>query len=229
MITLAPQYTTPPLPCSLPGTSTSEAFRSLAQRLGTMRDRDGQALRTIGVTGCSSGAGVSSIAASLAAGAADIGAGPVLLVDLSSASPSQASTFGLTGRLGLQDAVGGTVPLADCPRATGIPQLSLLAPNTDGSRAAVHCDATQLRGLLDAYCQEFELIVVDLPPANETTMCLPVAGVLSGVLFVVEAERTRCEAALRAQSRLMHAQAHLLGVILNKRREYIPHWLYKRL
>ncbi len=229
MITLAPQYTTAPVPYSLPGTSTSEGFRALAQRLSTMRDRDGRVLNTIGVTSCSTGAGVSSIAANLAIGAADIGAGPILIIDLNTSSPSQAAMFGLTGKLGLEDALSRTLPLVDCPRETGIPQLSLLAPNTDGARTPVHCDPAQFRGLLEVYSEEFALIVVDLPAANETTMCLPIASLLSGVLFVVEAERTRCEAALRAQSRLMHAHAHLLGAILNKRREYIPHWLYKRL
>ncbi len=229
MITLAPQYTNSSLPYSLPGNSTSEGFRALAQRLSTMRDRDGRALNTIGVTSCSSGAGVSSIAANLAIGAADIGAGPVLIIDLNTSSPSQAAMFDLTGNLGLQDAISGTTPLVDCPRETGIPQLSLLAPNSDGSRTTVQCDPAQFRGLLEFYAQEFELIVLDLPAANETTMCLPITSLLSGVLFVVEAERTRCEAALRAQSRLLHAQANLLGAVLNKRREYIPHWLYKRL
>ena len=55
------------------------------------------------------------------------------------------------------------------------------------------------------------------------------AGLLAGVVLVIEAEQTRFESAQRATRSLQQAQANLLGVILNKRPQHIPEWLYERL
>ena len=194
-----------------------------------MGESSGGVLKTVGVTGCSSGAGVSAMAANLAIGAAEVGDGPVLLVDLNVANPAQAGIFGMSGNLGLYDALSGGAPLSDCPKATPIANLSLLAPSVTHGFRAPDLDFCDIRELLDAYSPDFDLVVVDLPPASEANGCLATASFLSGVLFVVEAEHTRCEAATRAVRRLAHARANVLGVILNKRTEHIPHWLYKRL
>ena len=45
------------------------------------------------------------MAANLAIGAAEVGDGPVLLVDLNVANPAQAGIFGMSGNLGLYDAL----------------------------------------------------------------------------------------------------------------------------
>ncbi|HEY1598089.1 MAG TPA: CpsD/CapB family tyrosine-protein kinase [Pirellulales bacterium] len=229
MITLSKALTHAPIPRGVSGTSTTEPFRALAQRLRAVGESSGNVLKTVGVTSCSRGTGVSAMAANLAIGAAEVGDGPVLLVDLNVANPAQAGIFGMAGNLGLYDALSGAAPPSDCPKATSIANLSLLAPSATHGFRSPDVDFSDVRELLDAYSTEFDLVVVDLPPASEANGCLATASSLSGVLFVVEAEHTRCEAATRALRRLAYARAKVLGVILNKRKEHIPHWLYKRL
>jgi Mrp family chromosome partitioning ATPase len=68
---------------------------------------------------------------------------------------------------------------------------------------------------------------LDLPTV-ESSLCFVTAGSLSGVLLVVEAERTRTETAIRAKQRLIDARASVLGVILNKHPQHMPGWLEAR-
>jgi Mrp family chromosome partitioning ATPase len=55
------------------------------------------------------------------------------------------------------------------------------------------------------------------------------AGLLDGVLFVIEAERVRWQVAERTTEHLRRANVRLLGAVLNKRRRHVPEWLYRTL
>jgi tyrosine-protein kinase Etk/Wzc len=229
MITVAQNYKHAPSPQGFPGTMVPERFHILAQRLRGMDEVSGVPLKTIGLTSCSSGAGASAMAANLAIAAAEAADGSVLLVDLNVANPAQAKMFDMTGNLGLRDALRSAAPLVDCSKPTSIANLSLLAPTAPRELDAAGADPARVREMLKACRADFDLVIVDLPPVSEASPCLTTAGCLGGVLLVLEAERTRCEAASIAVQRLAHARANVLGVILNKRQQHIPHWLYKRL
>ena len=76
--------------------------------------------------------------------------------------------------------------------------------------------------LVKELAQDFELVVCDLPAAGQASCTSRLAGLLDGVLLVVESERVCCEAAERGKELLMRADAQLLGVVLNKRRQARP-------
>jgi len=48
-------------------------------------------------------------------------------------------------------------------------------------------------------------------------------------MMVVEAENTRWEVAQSAKERIESDKVKLLGVVLNRRKMYIPDWAYKML
>jgi Mrp family chromosome partitioning ATPase len=50
-----------------------------------------------------------------------------------------------------------------------------------------------------------------------------------GVMLIIESGKTRKQVALKAKQELENAGAKVLGVILNRRKQYIPGWIYKRL
>jgi capsular exopolysaccharide synthesis family protein len=206
-----------------------EHYHALRNRLRAAGEATGTALKTVGVTSCAAGEGASTVAANLAASAAATADSPVLLVDLNIASPSQATIFGATGQRGLSEALSRNVPFGQCARPTSIENLLLLAPSAADTKQAMSCERGALRDLLQGAQHDFDLIVVDLPPVSESGPCLEVSGLLSGVLLVIEAERTRYEVASRAVQRLLQAHASVLGVVLNKRPQHIPEWLYKRI
>lgn len=202
----------------------AEQYYSLAHWLRPIGDMSAVGPKTIGITSCTRGVGTSTVASNLAIVAAQARDQPVLLIDLSTARSTLATRFSMLGDLGLRDALADVARPGECVKATPITNLSVLAVNETGDPRALKVDCGRLNNLLQALEREFGFIVVDLP-SIESSLCFATAGLLNGVLIVMEAERTRFEAAARAKQRLIHAQANVLGVILNKYRQYIPNWL----
>jgi Mrp family chromosome partitioning ATPase len=86
----------------------------------------------------------------------------------------------------------------------------------------------ETRDLLQSLCAQFDLVVVDLPPLCAAE-ALEWAPLLDGILLVAQSERVRWQVAAQGIAVLEQSGGRVLGAILNKRRNYIPHWLYRRL
>ncbi|MBI2824600.1 MAG: CpsD/CapB family tyrosine-protein kinase [Planctomycetia bacterium] len=228
MITLTQESAAALEPRRISGDPLSERYQALVQRLRAAGDLSVNVVKTLGVTSCASGAGATTMAANLAVAAAQIGQEPVLLVDLNIARPALAARFGMSRELGLHEALVEGQPPSDCVKPTPIANLSLLAADRAGDPDALRADRSRINHVLESLERDFGFIVVDLP-ATESSLCFATAGLLDAVLLVMEAERTRLESAVQAKERLLHAQANVLGVILNKRPQHIPDWLYQRL
>ena len=52
---------------------------------------------------------------------------------------------------------------------------------------------------------------------------------VDGVVLVLESGKTRQQVSLEAKKQLEEAGGTILGVVLNKRKYYIPDWIYRRL
>ncbi len=67
------------------------------------------------------------------------------------------------------------------------------------------------------------------PPINSYNDSNTLAAKMDGVIMVVEAENTRWEVAQSAKERIESDKVKILGVVLNRRKMYIPDWAYKLL
>jgi Mrp family chromosome partitioning ATPase len=228
MITLTPELSATSVTRNGSRGPAAEQFDSLVHWLRAVGDMSGVAPKSIGVTSCANGAGVSTVATSLAAAAAQTGERAVLLLDLSTSRSPAATRFAIPGDLGLRDAVGDPEHAADYVKPSPISNLSVLAANLPGPAQPLNLDSTKINELLRSLENDFGFIVLDLPPV-ESSLCFVASGLLNGVLLVMEAERTRLETAARAKQRLIDARASVLGVILNKHSQHLPSWLAARL
>ncbi|MFH0910749.1 MAG: CpsD/CapB family tyrosine-protein kinase [Planctomycetota bacterium] len=75
--------------------------------------------------------------------------------------------------------------------------------------------------------EKYDYILFDLPAVNEFPGIGNVAAQFDGVVLVVACEETRWEVAQNIKEKLSSAGANLLGVMLNKRKFYVPTWLYR--
>jgi Mrp family chromosome partitioning ATPase len=75
--------------------------------------------------------------------------------------------------------------------------------------------------------QGFDLIVVDVPPLLEQQSWGGFMSYPDGVVLVVEAERSRSAVVQATNDVITEASGHVLGLVFNKRRHYIPRGLYK--
>ena len=73
------------------------------------------------------------------------------------------------------------------------------------------------------------LVIIDAPPILSDVTGIALSRKASGVLLVVEAERTRAPIIEQARKVIATGGGRLLGVILNKRKHHIPGWIYKLL
>jgi Mrp family chromosome partitioning ATPase len=83
--------------------------------------------------------------------------------------------------------------------------------------------------LLAVIRARFDLVLVDSPPLSRSHQGIAVAPDVDSNLLVVEAEHTRSAVAQNLRDELLSAEGIVRGVILNKRRFYVPSALYNRL
>lgn len=77
--------------------------------------------------------------------------------------------------------------------------------------------------------KQFDLIVIDSPSLSTSLDGLSLCASVDGVILVVEAETTRAPLAQNLKHQVLEHGGHLLGIVFNKQRYYIPDWIYHRL
>ncbi|MGO9111416.1 MAG: CpsD/CapB family tyrosine-protein kinase [Thermoguttaceae bacterium] len=182
--------------------------------------REGKhAIRTLGVTSCRVGEGVSTVAAHLAAAAAARQEGRVVLVDANLSRPAATQIFGVPNSPGLFDCVIDDEPVADAVYPTAVENLHVLSSGKiQGSPARVY-DAENLLEVVADLARQSALTIFDLPPVRQVSCANRLSAALDGVVLVVAAESVPWETALRVKEILTRAGAKIVGAILNKRRE----------
>ena len=83
--------------------------------------------------------------------------------------------------------------------------------------------------ILKAVRHRFDFVILDGPPVLHFAESRVLSRMVDGTVLVIHSGGTRREVAMRAKQQLEDAGAKILGVILNKRRYYIPEWIYRRL
>jgi Mrp family chromosome partitioning ATPase len=202
--------------------SANPRYRGLAGQL--LADAQATSSRVIGVTSSAAGEGVTNTVANLAVTAAEAAGNPILLIDAASNDHDLERLLGLEPAPGAAEVLAGDKPLPRCVRATGIRNLAFLGRG----EAMPRYDASAWEALIEEAKCVFQLVLLDLPPVAEFASQMTDFGNLDGVLLVIESERARQRAVMRSKSELDRLKIETLGVILNKRRNYVPGWLYNK-
>jgi protein-tyrosine kinase len=100
-------------------------------------------------------------------------------------------------------------------------QTSMLTPRT--------LEATKEGGFWQPLKERFDLIIVDSPPATKFPDGPGIVSQVDGVVLVVEAEKTGWQVALSVKEKIIKHGGNILGVVFNKRKYYIPQFIYKHL
>lgn len=175
------------------------------------------------------GEGTSTVARELAFVAASVPWCRVLLLDANPGAGGQAGWFGLASSPDLGTSLHNgppidTVRIARSDAAFDLAALAIgAAPG--GCRAApamVQSAFAHLRSV-------FSLIIVDCPSILSVPETAALSAQMDGTLLVIEAERTRAPVVSRAREQIEAAGGSVRGVVMNKRRQYIPKLLYNLL
>jgi non-specific protein-tyrosine kinase len=192
--------------------STDEAFRRLRASLLFHRTAP---LRTVMVTGAHDGAGATWVAANLARMLAQAGHS-VAAVDCDLRNPALHERFGVASSPGMSD-------LLQAQGEPGLPLVKAADPDSAiqvlPAGAASPCPAellasARLPAVLAALAGACERAVIDTASVAEVADALGLAAQVDGVLLVLQAGRSRQDAAQRARSALEQVGARILGVVM---------------
>lgn len=153
----------------------------------------------------------------------------VLLLDADRHTPSQHRYFHIKSELGWQDAVSGGAPVSETLHK--IDNMDLYVGPSSNSRAATPAifDSHTLNDFWKIVWERFDLILIDSPPLHVSPDGLAIAPRVNGVVIVVEAEKTPSATVKNLKERIDRVGGNVLGIVLNKRRYYIPQFIYDRL
>lgn len=206
-------------------TRLGQYYRDLAYRICLLTDATVESPLAVGVTSCARRAGVSTVAANLAMALAQSAKGTCLLVDAHPRHASLHTRFGVPRSPGFLDIIDRANDVPDCVfQVAEVPKLYFM-PAGDVRVVGPKVIAEGLNHLKN----HFNFVVLDLPPANEPNDGLALASATDANLLVLQAERVRRHVAHRTRQRLEDAGAVILGTVFNKRRHYIPGWIYRNL
>ncbi len=207
MITGAAHPTTknrPPATWTLAGTLDDHCQLVLKQ-LGWPRHEGKHTIRTLGITSCRVGEGVSTVAAHLATAAAARQENKVVLVDANVSRPAVTRIFGVPNSPGLVECVIEDEPVMEVLHPTTMENLYVLsAGKIHGSPARVY-DAENLLNLVADLAGNAALTIFDLPPVRQVSCANRLSAALDGIVLVVEAESVPWETALRVKEILNRA------------------------
>ncbi|MCX5506893.1 CpsD/CapB family tyrosine-protein kinase [Pseudomonas sp. BJa3] len=187
--------------------------------------------RTLLLTAANTGSGTSTSALAFASQLALMSAGNVLLIDASLAPGGLSQQLGVAKLRGYSDLLFNqdTPPLAqDCIVRLSDQPFDVLPVGT-WKRGRDRLDPEQLRVLLHQLSNQYRFVVIDGEAIYASADSLVIGTLVDGVILVVCAEETRWEVAQAASQRLTQAGARLIGSVFNKRKYYMPKWLYENL
>ncbi|UZE22030.1 CpsD/CapB family tyrosine-protein kinase [Pseudomonas sp. B21-056] len=188
-------------------------------------------LRILLLTSANTGTGTSTSAMALAAQLAQMSSGRVLLVDASQSPRNLTQQLGLHKERGFSDLLFNhlTPPLLqDCVVQTSSLPFDVLPIGRLG-RNAERLNPEQLRHLFRHLAAQYRFVVIDADAVYTASDTLVMSAQVDGVVLVVRGEDTRWEVAQATRQRLAQAGAKVVGSVFNRRKYYMPKWLYNNL
>jgi Mrp family chromosome partitioning ATPase len=183
----------------------------------------------LAIYGSQAGEGASITARELAISLCRSPTNSVLLIDGNTGPSDQGKHFGSTQVDSLWSAARGapirTVRLI-IPRGGAV---DLAALPIDNAKDPSEIDLRLLPPLFSRLRNVFNVIIIDCPPVLTAAGYVSASSLADSCLLVVEAGRTRIPVVKRAMEEIEAAGGKLQGVVLNRRKHYIPSWIYRHL
>lgn len=173
--------------------------------------------------------GTTLLATSYAQLVAMHGGGRVLVVEMNARKPSLMWRFGLTGKDGVTDYLTGAKELSTLVQTPASRAFDVLPIGTpDATKVQLHLERGFPR-LVDEAMRTYDVVIVDAPPVVLSPETPPMCGLVDGVALIVQSGRTKREIGQRSLEMIAQFEGRVLGVVLNRKKYYIPDFIYRRL
>ena len=173
--------------------------------------------KLVAITSTNRGAGVSTIAAGLAASLSETGDGRVLLVDMNREHGAAQQFFNGQPSCKLDDAL-----LSDKRDHAMVKDNLYVVSESSHSDQLTRVLPKRFATLVPQLkASDYDYIIFDMPPVTQTSITTRLAGFMDTVMLVIESEKTDREVVQQANALLSKSKANV-SAILNKTRQYVP-------
>lgn len=203
-----------------------DQFQKLKDSVAMKRDKD-PGLMSIMVSSENHGNGATMVAVNLALALARSDLSRVLLVDADLRHPTLHEAFDLENTEGFSDILQEKISPEQGVRSTETPRLSVV-PVGSNSIHPSQLDMSKLEGTLIAFKNDFDYIIFNSSPINKYSDSIVLAAHLDAAILVIQAESTKWDDLERAKSQLEQRGVQILGVVMNRRKYFIPNFIYRR-
>jgi capsular exopolysaccharide synthesis family protein len=201
-----------------PFSPVAESFRAIAASV-LFTERNGSQPHVLVVTSSNPQDGKSTTASNLAVALSETKR-RILLIDADLRRSDLHRVFHLENRWGLTDVLEGDIDVNEYPldvlvRQTAVPNVYVLNAGTNSSAAIHLLHSTRLPDLIQRLRREFDIVLIDSPPALQIADARVLARVSDGVIFVIRARRTTRDMAKAACRRFQEDRTTIIGTVLN--------------
>ncbi|WP_447968800.1 CpsD/CapB family tyrosine-protein kinase [Nitrospira sp. M1] len=199
----------------------------LAQHIATrLADPKKNVIQFIGTQ---KGEGTSTLAREFAMVLAQHSTKPILLVEADLIQPCQYQAFGVDPKPPLENhyengkSLDGVISQIEDSNL----YIGTLSPKVQS--ALTGQTESNGKSMWDGFRNQFALIVIDSSPARVTPDSLALCGTVDGIIFVLQAEKTRSTVARSVKEQILMRGGNILGLVLTKLKFHIPERIYKLL
>lgn len=194
-----------------------EALRALRSQLMLRWFREASTPNTLVIVSPEAEEGRSWLAANLAVVFSQLGE-RTLLIDADLRRPSQHLLFGLDDQSGLSSILAGRADHTLVQRIPEFVDLSVLVAGAVPPNPQELLSRPELRSLLGAFASDYDVILIDTPPALDFADMQTVAWEARGALMVSRQHVSRVGALRECAESLRSANASLVGTVMNTHR-----------
>jgi Mrp family chromosome partitioning ATPase len=198
-------------------------YRSLESHFGDL------ARKVILFLGVGPGEGTSTVVSNLAHVAAEQFNRKVAVLDAGNFSPVEHRLLEFDRKLNSDEALKSTQEREQAMYAAAEKRITMVPVSLASAGTAPVIDGPRIQALLAALRDRFDLILVDCAPATVSPDTVTLSPKADGVVLVLAAESTRWPVAQNVSRQVERVGGRIAGVVLNRRRYYIPGSIYARL
>lgn len=197
----------------------AEQFRMIRTNINYASiDKD---IKTIAITSAEAGDGKSTTASNLAIVFAESGK-RVLLVDADMRKPTIAPSLDIKERSGLSDLLANQdTIIEEYFRDSKIENLTIITSGIKPPNPAELLSSDRMRIVMAEMREKFDIVIFDLPPIGIVTDGQILAGLTDGTILIIRERKTKRNGVLKAKESLVTANAHIIGVVYNAKRDRV--------
>ena len=192
-----------------------------------LKNRD---FKVIMFTSAVAGEGKTTIVAFLARMLALGEADRILLVDCAIDNPEIHSLFGIENDRGIIDYLSGSIPFEDVirPVEEGIFDIVPVGPRRGADITQPLFNSEKMSTFIQATRKMYDYVLIDTSAVLEAPETAIIGSYATGTVMVVQSGKTKREVIKRAMLMIEKLDGRFLGTVLNRKKYYIPEFIYRR-